>query len=79
MRSGLVLPGERDGVRTQRVIAVRLFSFVFCAFVLTGCGRRSVEGVYYDAQNPAVRYELREGGSWSAELIVDVPAGIFPH
>lgn len=49
--------------------------------VLAGCGRDNVdvEGAYRDASNPAVRYELRAGGGWAAESVVEVSAGVFPH
>jgi len=60
------------------VIALRLCTLALC-FGLVGCGRRHVEGVYHDAGNPAIRYELRDGGRWFAELIVEVPSGVFPH
>lgn len=50
-----------------------------CLVVVTGCGRRDVEGVYRDVSDPSIRYELRDDGSWSAELIVEIPAGVFAH
>jgi len=50
-----------------------------CLVVMTGCGRRAVEGVYRDVADPSIRYELRDDGSWSAELIVEIPAGVFAY
>lgn len=55
---------------------VLLAAFVGC---LAGCGGPPVDGTYRDADNPSLRYEFRPGGLWSAEMVVDVPAGVFPH
>ena len=57
----------------------RALSLAICVGCFSGCGGPPVIGTYRDAVNPAVRYELREGGLWSAELVVDVPSGVFPH
>lgn len=46
---------------------------------LVGCGREPVGGTYRDAMNPGIRYEFGQDGTWSAESIVEVPAGVFPH
>lgn len=56
--------------------AVALASFIG---LLPGCGGQPISGSYRDEGNPSVRYDLREDGVWSAELVVDVPSGIFPH
>jgi len=46
---------------------------------LAACGRPSVEGIYRDVDNSSLRYEIRPDGLWSAELVVEVPSGVFPH
>ena len=58
---------------------LRLVLFAACAVILPGCGRERVDGAYRDSANPALRYELRNGDTWSAEMVVAVPAGVFPH
>jgi hypothetical protein len=79
LRSEFALPAQRQGVRSLDVTGLRIALIAACAAVLSGCGREKVDGVYRDPANPAVRYELRNGDSWSAEMVVEVPAGIFPH
>ncbi|MFM7374657.1 MAG: hypothetical protein ACKO39_05850 [Chthoniobacterales bacterium] len=57
----------------------RALLLAVCVGSLSGCGGPPIDGAYRDSVNPSVRYELREGGLWSAELVVDVPSGVFPH
>lgn len=61
------------------MIILRLLLVALCAAALAGCGGKNVAGLYRDESNPAVCYELRADGTWSAELSVGVPAGVFPH
>jgi len=44
-----------------------------------GCGRKEISGNYRDAENPAIRYEFRPDGRWTATLSLEVPAGLFAH
>lgn len=52
---------------------------VVCLVFLAGCGRETIGGAYRDVEKPSVRYELDEGGNWSAEVQVAVPSGMFAH
>lgn len=76
---GLALRARCHRVRCHSMTTARLLFLAFSAVVLAGCGRQKVEGVYRDEFNPALRYELRDGGDWSAEVVVEVPAGVFPY
>lgn len=61
---------------------MNLFRFVLLvgfAAVLSGCGSQKVAGSYRDSTNGNVRYQFVGDGSWSAEAIVELPAGVFPH
>jgi len=49
------------------------------ALVLSSCGRAKVEGSYRDAENPAITYFFGDDGTWRAESLVEVAAGVFPH
>jgi len=57
----------------------RSFLMLAVALALFGCGRAKVAGSYRDAENPAVMYFFGEDGTWRAESLVEVAAGVFPH
>lgn len=58
---------------------LRVVVLALCAVLVPGCGSQKVAGPFRDAANPDLRYQFGEDGSWSAELAIDLPAGIFPH
>lgn len=66
-------------VTTLGVSPIRLVLLAALVGCLAGCGRPPVEGNYRDVDNPSLRYEIRPDGLWSAELVVEVPSGVFPH
>jgi hypothetical protein len=49
------------------------------ALALAGCDRAKIEGFYRDAENPAITYFFGDDGTWRAEMLVEVAAGVFPH
>ncbi len=61
------------------MIIRRVVLILFCAALLPGCGSQKVTGSYRDEVNQDLRYQFGEDGSWSAELAIDLPAGVFPH
>jgi len=58
---------------------LRVVSIVVCAAFLAGCGARKIAGHFRDVANPDLLYEFGEDGSWSADVVVELPTGIFPH
>jgi hypothetical protein len=58
---------------------LRVVVLAVCAALLPGCGSQKVAGSYRDAMNPDLRYQFGEDGSWSAEVVIELPAGVFPH
>ena len=60
-------------------VAVCVISAIAAIAVLPGCGRVKVEGSYRDVENPAISYIFNADGTWRAEKVSEVGAGIFPH
>jgi len=56
-----------------------LLAMAVAAAIPVGCGRKDITGDYRDTENPAIRYEFRPDGSWTATLSLKVPAGLFAH
>ena len=57
----------------------RCFLVLAVALALSGCDRAKIEGPYRDVENPAITYFLGDDGTWRAESLVEVAAGVFPH
>ena len=55
------------------------FLVLAVALALSGCSRAKVEGSYRDAENSAITYFFGDDGTWRAESLVEVAAGVFPH
>ena len=49
------------------------------ALAPAGCSRVKVEGAYRDTENPGITYFFSNDGTWRAESLVEVAAGVFPH
>ena len=78
-RMELLLIKLERGVRSRVVDLLRFCLLAFCCVFLSGCGSQKVVGHFRDEAKPDLRYQFGEDGSWSAEVVVELPTGVFPH
>jgi len=67
------------GSQESCVMILRVVLLAACAAFVSACGPKRVVGAYRDVENPQVRYQFGNDGTWSAESAVELAAGVFPH